>query len=154
MLKHAVFCIRRCRRFATVFPSIIIQPPPPPPAFKAGNSQGSEKTIGESLLDSKCLAALSKHANQTSLTTLIKQYVQTAGCVLDRLNLPYESRPKENKVLAKDSKDIVLVAHCASDDAEDRVTLSSGFVLNARMHGADESLILTCAHTLEEVRYL
>lgn len=136
------------RHYASVSPFIIILPPPPPPP----KSSGSDKTIGESLFDTKCFAALSDQTNQTPLTTLIHQYVQSAGTVVDHVHLPYQSRPaKEERVNLENSKDVVLVAHCATDGFHDKVTLSSGFLLNARQQKNDESLVLTCAHTLEEV---
>lgn len=129
-----------------------MKPPPPPPLLPCGSM--AEKTIGESLFDTKCLAALSEQTNQTGLSTLIRQYVESAGTMLNDVNLPYESRPtEERRVSVKDSKDVVLVAHCATDGVENKVTVSSGFVLNAKLRGnAEESLVLTCAHTLEEIR--
>ncbi|KAF8641079.1 hypothetical protein AX17_000723 [Amanita inopinata Kibby_2008] len=151
------------RRYATVFPSIIVQPPPPPPRvsvapslLKSTATQGSGRSIGASLFDTKCLAALSEQKEQTPLTTLIDQYVRLAGHIIEHTHLPYESRPTEDRrVSGRDSKDMVLVAHCATDGVDDRITLSSGFLLNAVPYPSwqdDECLVLTCAHTLEEIR--
>jgi hypothetical protein len=44
-----------------------------------------------------------------------------------------------------------LIAHCVSDGPENKITLASGFALDAPSLHQDETLILTCAHTLEEV---
>lgn len=154
-LKRAAFRTLRTRRhYASVSPFIIVLPPPPPPPSRKSTTQNEiDKTIGESLFDTKCFAALSDQVDQTPLTTLIHQYVHSAGTVLDRVHLPYESRPVEEKrVKGRDSKSVVLVAHCATDGFNDKVTLSSGFLLNARQREDDECLVLTCAHTLEEVR--
>jgi hypothetical protein len=150
-LKRAAFRTLRTRRhYASVSPFIIVLPPPPK---KSATQNGSDKTIGESLFDTKCFAALSDQVDQTPLTTLIHQYMHAAGTVLDRVHLPYESRPaKDQRIKVKDSKDVVLVVHCATDGFNDKVTLSSGFLLNARRQEDDECLVLTCAHTLEEVR--
>ncbi len=79
------------RHYASVSPFIIILPPPPPPPKNSVYQDESDKTIGESLFDTKCFAALSDQTNQTPLTTLIHQYVQSAGTVLDRVHLLYES---------------------------------------------------------------
>jgi hypothetical protein len=140
------------RHYASVSPFIIILPSPPPPPKNSVSQNGSDKTIGESLFDTKCFAALSDQMNQTPLTTLIHQYVQSAGTVLDGVYLPYESRPtKDERVNVENSKDVVLVAHCATDGFHHKVTLSSGFLLNAQQQKNEESLVLTCVHTLEEV---
>ncbi|PPQ98962.1 hypothetical protein CVT24_003458, partial [Panaeolus cyanescens] len=50
---------------------------------------------------------------------------------------------------------VVTVAHCLEDEGEHKITISSGFALNAKRPDADddERLILTCAHTLEEIRH-
>ena len=153
-LKRAAFRTLRTRRhYASVSPFIIVLPPPPPLPKKSAAQNGSDKTIGESLFDTKCFAALSDQVDQTPLTTLIRQYMYAADTVLDCVHLPYESRPaNDQRVKVKDSKDLVLVAHCATDGFNDKVTLSSGFLLNARRREDDECLVLTCAHTLEEVR--
>ena len=154
-LKRAAFRALLARRhYASVSPFIIVLPPPPPLPKKSAVQNGSDKTIGESLFDTKCFAALSEQVDQTPLTTLIRQYVDSAKAVLDRVHLPYESRPAEDKkVNVKDSKGVVLVAHCATDGFNDKVTLSSGFLLNAGQQEDGDRLVLTCAHTLEEVRY-
>ena len=150
MLRRAVFrtrpvlLITRC--YVALFSSII-QPLPPP------RNNKSDKTIGESLFDTKCLAALSGQTDQTPLTTLIRQYTQRAGNIFNHIHLPYESTPAEDKrVKVQDSKDVM---HCATDMSDDKVTVSSGFLLNALQQDSEENecLVLTCAHTLEEVRH-
>ncbi len=75
-----------------------------------------------------------------------------AGKILD-VSLPYEPRPPEWRRLKLTSIDsvAVLVAHCVQDGVESKITLSSGFALEVPSLPKDETLILTCAHTLEEV---
>jgi len=132
------------KTYATVSPSIIGQAPQP--------------TRDESIppvLDSLILqAALNCH--KTLLPDIIKQYIDTAGTVLD-LSLPYESRPSESRRPSADGcKNVITVAHCAQVGSEHKITLSSGFALNVedRSNSKSETLILTCAHTLEEASLL
>ncbi|KAJ3508060.1 hypothetical protein NLJ89_g5963 [Agrocybe chaxingu] len=106
------------------------------------------------LVDSHVLRTASK-GRRTTLEEIIKQYVGKAGTVLD-ISLPYESRPSvTRRPLLKDAhdscKDVITVAHCAQFGREHKITLSSGFALNAE-EKEGETLIVTCAHTLEEIR--
>lgn len=52
-----------------------------------------------------------------------------------------------------ENADVFMVAHWARARAEPKVTLSSAFALDAPWQNADESLVLTCAHTLEEASH-
>ncbi|KAF5312637.1 hypothetical protein D9619_003318 [Psilocybe cf. subviscida] len=106
-------------------------------------------------LDRKLLQLSSK----TSLHELIRQYVAESGTVLD-VFLPYESQPaisrRPNLVDAADStRNVITVAHCAQFGNAHKITLSSGFALNVDFTSKEntkETLIVTCAHTLEEIR--
>lgn len=51
---------------------------------------------------------------------------------------------------------VVMVAHAVQRRGEFKITLSSGFVLNVQgsTSGSKEVLVVSCAHTLEEVRNL
>jgi hypothetical protein len=74
--------------------------------------------------------------------------------VLD-VSLPYESHPSTHKRVGfTDGEDagVLLIAHWARNGAEHKVTLSSGFALDAPGVGTNECMVLTCAHTLEEAR--
>ena len=85
--------------------------------------------------------------------------------------LPYESRPRSDRKVNFDRADVftdsgvVMVAHAVQHQDRHQVTLCSGFALNVPSHvdpngkgkapesGRSESrsIIVTCAHTLEEV---
>ncbi|KAF9451770.1 hypothetical protein P691DRAFT_835546 [Macrolepiota fuliginosa MF-IS2] len=131
----------RWRTFATVSPSILSYPEPssPPPHL--------------SLLDGQLLSALDASKHHTPLTSIVKQYVMATGNILD-VSLPYEPRPPESRRpnLTQTSSSTVLIAHCVRDGLKNKITLSSGFALEAPSPLQDETLIVTCAHTLEEIR--
>lgn len=136
------------RFFATVSPSIIPHPHPPP------TPRGPDaKAPLLSFLDSQILKALAIQP-QTSLSDIIGHYVDQTGNVLN-VSLPYESRPSENRRVSFEgnasSKEIITVAHCAKDGDKHKIALSSGFSLNVPAPTEGETLIVTCAHTLEEV---
>ena len=69
--------------------------------------------------------------------------------------LPYEPQPHADRRVDMDGEnaDVFMVAHWARARADAKVTLSSAFSLEAPWPNADESLVLTCAHTLEEASY-
>ncbi|CAA7264693.1 unnamed protein product [Cyclocybe aegerita] len=138
------------RRFATVSP-LIIAPGVPHPSEPAREKSldGVPPGVG-----SHVLRAASR-GDQTTLEEIIKQYVDKAGTVLD-ISLPYESRPSATRrPLLEDvhdsCKDVITVAHYPQFGREHKITLSSGFAVNAREKDR-ETLIVTCAHTLEEIR--
>jgi hypothetical protein len=135
--------------FATVSPSIINQ--------VLSSEPSSEREIEEDIplaLDRKLLRSTSK----TSLHELIQQYIAESGTILD-VSLPYESQPGNNRRpnltnAAESTRNVITVAHCAQVGNAHKVTLSSGFALNVDFtttENTKETLILTCAHTLEEV---
>lgn len=134
------------RKYAAVEDRIIIARPPEFPDHDGGLA---------SPLDTRILAALSK--KQTPLPVLINQYLESSGNVLDT-SLPYESRPRPHRRFDTDpnhaNNGILMIAHCASiNENEYRITISSGFALDAVAHPGDESnLVLTCAHTLDQAR--
>lgn len=130
------------RAYATVSSSIIAQTPHP----------SNENDPGPPMLDCHILAALSRSPPTTTLPDLIKQYVALSGTVLD-VSLKYQTRPTAESRrlnLSAASKEVVTVAHCATDGKNRKITFSSGFALDASASREGESLILTCAHTLEE----
>jgi len=150
------------RRFAIVSPSILgpAPPPGPPPVFNKSLVESSDPI--PPLLDRRVLLAASRNHQHSSIHDIIKQFIANAGSVL-AVSLPYESRPSESRKLnltsAEEScKNVVTVAHCVQTNGEHKITLSSGFALNVGGLGesdkdsyGDETIIVTCAHTLEEV---
>jgi len=107
-------------------------------------------------LDSHLLATLRWSVKKgATLGSLSRGFNANANRVLD-MSLPYESTPPLSRRLTFDKtgssrnhQGIVMVAHCISlkDDfspQKSKVNLSSGFVVG-------DGLIVTCAHTFEEV---
>jgi hypothetical protein len=133
------------RAYATVDSATIVARPPRPPV-----PTPAQEPDPRSAIDSHILAALPK-PGQTSLPELITQYVDRSGHVLD-FSLPYEHSPVANRRVDFDAKpedsSVSVIAHCARDGGVHKITLCSGFALEGPGHR--ESLILTCAHTLEE----
>ena len=138
------------RSFATVSPTIIPQvQPPAPPNPRTLEAKGD----GLSFLDKQILRALSVQP-QTSLSDIIGHYIDQTGNVLP-VTLPYEPMPGPNRRISFEenasTKEIVTIAHCARDGNQHKITLSSGFALNSPALREGETLIVTCAHTLEQV---
>jgi hypothetical protein len=107
-------------------------------------------------LDSHILAALRWPVQEgATLGDLSRQFNTNAGRILD-VSLPYESTPPASRRLVfgktgsgEAHQGIVMVAHCMGpkgdlDPRRSKVKLSSGFVIG-------DGLIVTCAHTFEEV---
>ncbi|ETW87484.1 hypothetical protein HETIRDRAFT_99831 [Heterobasidion irregulare TC 32-1] len=140
-----------CLRYATVeSPVIVAKPPPPPPV---------PESVVHSALDSVVLNTLAHQpsGSRTSLPQLVQQYLERSGRVLDQ-QLPYEPQPSQPRRVnfdASQSEDrgVHLIAHCVQEGNRHKVTLSSGFALNAPGDHMNESVIVTCAHTLEEIRW-
>ncbi|KAK0465345.1 uncharacterized protein EV420DRAFT_1513952 [Desarmillaria tabescens] len=132
--------------YATVSPTILPQPRTP---------DYNESMLPTSL-DKNILAHLSTSSDIPSLHELIRQYEANSGHVFDR-SLPYESRPSESRQqhsFTNISGDfsIVMIAHCIETHGDHKVSLSSGFALEAPSASLGDTLFLTCAHTLEEMR--
>ncbi|KAG7450291.1 uncharacterized protein BT62DRAFT_884339 [Guyanagaster necrorhizus] len=137
-------CLRNC--YATVAPATSRQPRTP----------DSDSALPSSL-DKNILAHLS--TDIPSLHELIRQYEANSGHVF-RCSLPYESRPSESRqrhglpnTSGDSESNIVMIAHCVETRDDHKVSLSSGFALEAPSAIPGETLFLTCAHTLEEARY-
>ena len=78
-----------------------------------------------------------------------------SGKVLDA-SLPYESRPNAERKVKFDEaeQNVVMVAHAIRAGDRHKVSVSSGFALNVPSKAADgetQSVVLTCAHTFQEV---
>ncbi|KAI0067892.1 hypothetical protein BV25DRAFT_1784910, partial [Artomyces pyxidatus] len=108
-----------------------------------------------SALDSVVLDALAHtpSSSRTPLPQLIQQYLERAGHVLDA-QLPYEPTPPADRAVVFDSPSgdggICLVAHVAREGDRSKITVSSGFAVAPR---DGQPVVLTCAHTLEEIRW-
>ncbi|KAF9270445.1 hypothetical protein L218DRAFT_35095 [Marasmius fiardii PR-910] len=147
------FCTPLLRHYATVSSTVVNQigKPPLPPA-----PVSTTRSHALSQLDQNILTSLTRMTDQAqhSLFDLIGQYIKNSGRILD-VSLPYEPRPvARRRVTLEDSDedDVVLVANCIKDkdSGEHEITVSSGFVLEVPMFS--ESVVVTCAHTLEEIR--
>lgn len=130
------------RLYATVNSPLIIAKPPnlPPP------------TSAPRPLDSFVLETLSRapSTGRTALPQLIQQYLHCSGNLLDT-QLPYEPRPSPSRRVSFSTDtgdDVHLIAHVARENDRSKVTVSSGFAVET----ADGvPILVTCAHTLEEV---
>jgi hypothetical protein len=91
-----------------------------------------------------------RYIGAPDLYHLVAEYDRHSGEVLSR-ELPYESRSSASRRtrFSDEAKDVCLVAHVAENGLDFRVSVSSGFALNVGL--ASGPLIVTCAHTLEEV---
>ncbi|TFK23130.1 hypothetical protein FA15DRAFT_594957 [Coprinopsis marcescibilis] len=152
LARRSYFSQTKPTNLATVSPSIIPNAEPPPPPKPVQPFAPQSKTP---YLDGQVLQALARQP-QTSLRDIIGHYLDETGNVLD-VALPYESRPSnERKVMFGDnasSREVVTIAHCAQDEKKQhKITVSSGFALNFPSPAEGETLVVTCAHTLEEIR--
>lgn len=164
-----------------IIPQTRPPPPPPAVSFGISRDLAEDSPDLAALansqtpyLDRRVLEALAHPATQetqTSLQEIISHYLDETGAVLD-VSLAYESRPGQDRRVdfgselseaagaGTSSKDVVTVVHCARDSAsgEHKITVSSGFAVNTSFgKGASQdeladTLIVTCAHTLEQIR--
>lgn len=104
-------------------------------------------------LDSHALTVLRSESvdDRASLIQLLQQYDSVAGKVLD-MTLAYEPSPRWNRWTDFDSDDtgVVLLTHIVDLGQEHKATICSGFAIHAH-DDPGSSVIVSCAHTLEEV---
>lgn len=103
-------------------------------------------------IDSHALTVFrSESVGHASLSQLLQQYESVAHKVLDT-TLPYEPSPLSDRRIDFDSDDtgVVLLTHVVDLGQEHKVTFCSGFAIPAQDNLAS-SVIVSCAHTLEEV---
>ncbi|KAH8100567.1 hypothetical protein BXZ70DRAFT_159668 [Cristinia sonorae] len=157
-LLHRVVARRSLhRQYATVGSKTILGNPPKIPVPAPSIPQdGTQPLIPTSILNKHILSSLDGKA--TTLPSLIEQYTERHGRVLES-SLSYESRPSEGRKLKFDEgvelgDGVVMVAHALRYRAEFKITVCSGFALNAsnELSGSKGTLFLTCAHTFEEIR--
>ncbi|EJT99532.1 hypothetical protein DACRYDRAFT_117763 [Dacryopinax primogenitus] len=133
-----------------------------PPTSTPTPSPHSPRTVNP--LDAYILARfqrLRSSACITPLRRLLTEYNENSSRVLPEY-LPYEpSPPKERRVDFHQGQDggTVLVAHVIADPkGEEKVIVCSGFPIRTRYAQQGErggrTLIVSCTHTLEQVRFL
>ncbi|THH16755.1 hypothetical protein EW146_g3929 [Bondarzewia mesenterica] len=128
------------RSYATVeSPVIVAKPPLPPPT--------PERTEF-STLNNIVLNALAHEpsGSRTSLPQLIQQYLERSGHVLNS-HLSYEPQPSDARrpnldVTQTGDRGVHLIAHCVQEGDRHKVSLSSGFALNATGEREGESVII------------
>lgn len=135
------------KSYATVCKSTMVKPAPPDQPVPSRNE------FIPALIDHHVLLAASKE-RCTSLATIIKQYTEVSGVVLDDC-LPYEPHPSKTRRMTTEKsrgkgRNLVTVAHCAVVGDDHKITLASGFAVDVDM--GEEMVIVTCGHTLDEVR--
>jgi hypothetical protein len=138
-LLSSAFSNRR-QLLATVASELIVGPAPHPPL------------VAE--FDRHLLSVLRQNINnkgQPCLSHLVRDYLSNSGRILEK-SLPYESRPSNERKVKFESGShdgVVMVAHCVETTQgsakQNKVVTCSGFVI-------DGGLVVTGAHTLEQVR--
>ncbi|KAJ3736979.1 hypothetical protein DFJ43DRAFT_1129118 [Lentinula guzmanii] len=137
------------RQYATVSQSPVDLGGPPVP-------EGAALDLTPSIpspLDRQILKVASC-SESPSLSELVHSYLSNSRHILNS-SLLYESRPSALRKVNRgpstaNSPDVLLIAHCVQDGDEHKITVASGFALEAPSQREGESLILSCAHTLEE----
>lgn len=152
-------CTKSCftiytRCYATVRPVTFVGKPPQPPI-----TSDVPAFTAPTALDSLILSQF-RSISATNLPSLIQQYDEREGHILES-SLPYESRPNSSRRVKFDHVDtqsengVVMVAHAVRHQDRHKVALCSGFALNLPpsedADATDRTVIVTCAHTLEEV---
>ncbi|PCH33473.1 hypothetical protein WOLCODRAFT_135150 [Wolfiporia cocos MD-104 SS10] len=154
------------RAYATVGTTTYIgQPPPPPTPPPAASSSSTTAANLSSVFDAQILYELrrrcqlapgSSTGSQVQLPKLVEQYLDRGGLVLDS-SLPYESRPGKDRRIDVDESaaldSVAMIVHAAQQGAEHKITHCSGFALSAPGLSEGQSVMVTCAHTLEEIRH-
>jgi hypothetical protein len=146
-----------CRGFARVIPSLVQGALPPESVLQtqAPSREPSKNALDNWLLEFAAQLHQKQHNGQShaeapNLYHLVAEYDRHSRVVLSH-ELPYESRPSASRRIcfSGGAKDVFLVAHVAENDFDYHVAVSSAFALNVGL--AIGPLIVTCAHTLEEV---
>jgi len=130
----------RARPLATVNSPVILAKPPSPPPLRP-----LDRFILETL-------ASTPSTNRTALPQLVQQYLDRSGNALDA-QLPYESHPSPSRRVSFSTNQggcVHLIAHVVRESDRNKITVSSGFAVDT-LDG--QSILVTCAHVLEEVRH-
>ncbi|KAI0048415.1 hypothetical protein FA95DRAFT_1490875 [Auriscalpium vulgare] len=140
---------RRRRPYATAHgPVLVARAPLPPPAPPAA-TPAAQPAIDRAILDA---LARTPSSSTTALPILIQQYLDRAAHVLDA-HLPYEPTPSSARRVSfhidgRTDSGIYAVAHVAREGDRSKITLASGFAIDA-----GQPVVVSCAHTLEEIRW-
>ena len=150
---QALSCLSCARKYATVRPVLFAGQPPEPPAGPITTPSAVEST---SSLDASILSQLQRIPT-AGLPLLSKQFDDNSAKVL-HTSLPYESRPSAERRVSFEGDDgsVLMVAHAAQLGDQHKVSVCSGFALNVAQedaNGQSLSVMLTCAHTLQEVNH-
>lgn len=98
-------------------------------------------------------AQLHVRGGPTSVSSY-EEYQDNAGKILDHV-LPYEAYPSGDRRAGTRGDEVVLVLHVAEaeHDSDLNHVLSSGFLIETSPPDGDglERLVVSCAHTLEQV---
>ncbi|KZT06787.1 uncharacterized protein LAESUDRAFT_725549 [Laetiporus sulphureus 93-53] len=153
------------RRYAVVGTTTFVgEPPSPPTPPSSGASTATPSADLPAGFDAHVLSELRQRASAGSLVSLprlIEQYVDRSGHVL-KSSLPYESRPGEDRRVTFDVADtegtdvqdsVAMIVHAVQQGEEHKVTYCSGFALAAPGMPDGQSVFVTCAHTLEQIRH-
>jgi len=156
------------RSYAVVGTSTYVGKPPDPPSLPSlSPSKASSTPSLPSAFDAQILSEVRRRAHappgnstgaQVQLPRLIEQYLDRSGLVLDS-SLPYESRPApDRRTVFSESQDeaqspLAMIVHAVQHGTEHKITHCSGFALSAPGLPEGQSIFVTCAHTLEEIRY-
>ena len=168
VMQTCVRCTRTVplrRSYATVGPMTYlgkppkqpVPPPPKPPSPPTSQTLDSVRWVPDtSPLHNTILSKL--NSQSTSLHKLTDQYVEHSGTVLD-VSLPYESRPnsqRKTKFEYSDNPSVVMIAHAVQHKTLHKVAFCSGFAIDVSQleHPSGDNLIVTCAHTMEDVRIM
>ncbi|KIP11507.1 hypothetical protein PHLGIDRAFT_124897 [Phlebiopsis gigantea 11061_1 CR5-6] len=138
------------RSYATVHPGTFAGEPPEIPE---NNKAAPGPAAAPTALDALILSEL-RRMPSASIPSLVRQFDDNAGKVLS-VALPYESRPGAERRVRFEENDhsVLMVAHAAQDADRHKVSVCSGFALNVPAEGEESrSVLLTCAHTLQEMR--
>ncbi|KAI0321121.1 hypothetical protein OF83DRAFT_1101206 [Amylostereum chailletii] len=137
------------RLYATVEAPVIVAKPPLPPLEPPPKPS-------RNLIDSFLLTQLANtpSSSRTSLPQLIQQYLDNSSHVLEP-HLPYEPQPSPHRRISFDSADtpVHLIAHVVQEGGRSKITLSSGFAIQGSGDLKGRNVVVSCAHTLEEIRW-
>lgn len=150
LLRRSHRRVLRARSYATIKPVTLVGKAPGPPQTALPLTLDAP-----SVLDALILSEV-RRSRGASLPSLVLNYEDNSGATLET-PLPYESRPAQTRRVSFDNSDgVVMVAHAMQSGDAHKVTVCTGFALDVSLpstspDGDHETVVVTCAHTLEEV---
>ncbi|KAH8835397.1 hypothetical protein DL96DRAFT_1702383 [Flagelloscypha sp. PMI_526] len=99
---------------------------------------------------------LKTHSSSSSNSaSMLEEFSVNASRVLP-FSLPYESVPSHTRKIdpSLQRSNLLMIVHALWEETTNhfKVTSSTGFRINANLPKSNDQLVLTCAHTLEEIR--